>query len=439
MKIRMKINLKAFVVSLIFLGYILQIAFQRYIGPLGYYDEMLTVVSYLYVMSMIARNEMTSETRRAFIIIGLLIIIGLCGNIFGELYFNKKAILTDLGNSFKIFFVLFVSYEYFLKFRKSSNLIDYLDFYCKCFVVVPGTFLAIVNLFVDIHMYSEYIYGIRAFNYIFAHVGTLNSVCVSCILIQTLKMLKLTAGERRVQLIYIFMNLLLMVSTLRSRAFVFAFVYIIGYYAIILRKRETKIRMRYVIVMAIVSLVIAMPKIRFYFDKGNEAARGLLLRHGIKAANEFFPLGAGFGNYGTYAAAKYWSPLYIRYNFDQYYGMNRQDSRFIVDTYWPAIMGEFGWLGFALMVMLLAMVYLTIIRETKNNKYCRLVALYGMVCVTISSMVSSSFFNFTNMITASVIGLAIGVSRFINNERKVQRNEDTNSTHNAKPTQIRNV
>lgn len=73
-------------------------------------------------------------------------------------------------------------------------------------------------------------------------------------------------------------------------------------------------------------------------------ARAVLYATSFRIASDYFPLGAGFGTFGGWISCLYYSPLYIRYGINSVYGLQKGGD-FIMDTFWPYIIGQFGILG----------------------------------------------------------------------------------------------
>lgn len=405
MKINTKIYTKSLFISLMIVGYVIEISLQGQFSVLSKYDEFCAIIAYLYLIYLLVFDKMSEYTKKGLIIIGVITLIGFAGNFYWGIQTNIKAIATDLGIMFKVFAAFFASYEFFRTNKNNYRIQNYLNGFCRAFVIV-GFLLAILNLFVDIGMHTEYVYGMRAFHYILVRVGNLNAVGVACLIVLTGQMNLLSDAELKKQKMYIVMAIFLLASTLRTRAFTFIFVYVIGYFVLV-KKKSVKIKWRYVILMAGIIGYVAYPKIMYYFVQSSETARSVLLRYGIVTAMEMFPLGAGLGSYGTHAAREYWTPLYNKYDFEQYYGLSKENGMFLVDNYWPAIAGEFGWIGVLLIVMLLIVLYKTITENTKDRNIIKFVTLFGFVCLLIASTVSSSFFNYTNMLNVTLIGLQI--------------------------------
>jgi hypothetical protein len=84
-----------------------------------------------------------------------------------------------------------------------------------------------------------------------------------------------------------------------------------------------------------------------YVGKGTPEARTVLTVDSFSVAAEHFPVGAGFGRYGSATAAENYSPEYLARGFPYIWGLGRgtEDGKFLTDTEWPAILGETGFLG----------------------------------------------------------------------------------------------
>ena len=403
----MKIYKKPLLLTIIVLTLMVQVILEKHISVLGYTDEIVAVLSILYIL-INSKLVFRKDIIKPILIICSLILIGLGGNLIYGVQSNPRAILMDIGNMFKGFVSFLAIYVYFGAGNKEDIrkvTLRYLNVLCKI-LVLPGFILAIVNLFVDISMHTEYIYGLRAFHYIFLRVGNLNGVCAEILMIFTLNLLFISKDKRRNHLFYIGITLLLMISTLRSRAFIYVLLYLVGYWYFIKGKR-IHIRMRYFVPAIVVGIWIGWPKIKFYFMGSTRTARAVLLRYGIKTAMEYFPLGAGFGSFGTYAAKAYRSVLYDQYNFSSYYGLSEDYGAFLTDNYWPAIIAEFGFIGAIVMVMLIATIFVIILRNTSNNSISRFAAMFGICRLCIESFVSSSFFHTSAVIMLILTGLVM--------------------------------
>lgn len=83
-----------------------------------------------------------------------------------------------------------------------------------------------------------------------------------------------------------------------------------------------------------------------YFSNIHVTARTLMTIDSGKLALGAFPLGVGFGRFGSAVASSHYSPLYEELGYAPIYGMG-PDTRggFLTDTFWPSLVAETGLLG----------------------------------------------------------------------------------------------
>ncbi|HSC80639.1 MAG TPA: hypothetical protein VLC08_09810 [Chitinolyticbacter sp.] len=75
--------------------------------------------------------------------------------------------------------------------------------------------------------------------------------------------------------------------------------------------------------------------------------RAVMYQFGIKLANEYWPLGSGAGTFGSVGAAKFDQRLYFELGFMRFFWF--VEGKWLMDTYWPHIFAEGGWIGLGLM------------------------------------------------------------------------------------------
>jgi len=81
-----------------------------------------------------------------------------------------------------------------------------------------------------------------------------------------------------------------------------------------------------------------------------QTARGQLYANAFALAAEDFPLGTGFGRYGSYASVLYYSPYYEDLGMEQKYGFSRDHPQYLTDTSWSSYLAETGYAGTALLL-----------------------------------------------------------------------------------------
>lgn len=87
-----------------------------------------------------------------------------------------------------------------------------------------------------------------------------------------------------------------------------------------------------------------------YIVGAEQNARTRMTLDSFRLAIQHFPFGVGFGRFGSSVAADHYSPVYVKLDYDNVYGLASPNNphnhgRFLTDTQWPAIVGESGILG----------------------------------------------------------------------------------------------
>ena len=96
-----------------------------------------------------------------------------------------------------------------------------------------------------------------------------------------------------------------------------------------------------------------------YFSDVDTTARTTMTIDSVMLAAAAFPLGVGFGRFGSAVASSNYSPLYDELGYTRIYGMGPGErGGYLTDTFWPAILAETGFLG----LMCYAMGLLLVIR-----------------------------------------------------------------------------
>ena len=131
-----------------------------------------------------------------------------------------------------------------------------------------------------------------------------------------------------------------------------------------------------------------------YFIEDNQTARGALFRTSFEIANDYFPIGTGFGTFASNFSGENYSPLYEKYGINDIWGLSAEDPAFISDSFWPMIIGQFGYIGAILYMICVILIYEDI--QRKYNKEKKGVYTAKMLCLlylVISSIAESAFVN----------------------------------------------
>ena len=181
-------------------------------------------------------------------------------------------------------------------------------------------------------------FGIMANQLFYGHPTTLAAVCIfliSCIF--------LLYKKEKKNFIYVVMILLVLLSTLRLKAISASLIIAILIMYILLTKK--KINIAKFLIFGVIAFIIAFDQINYYYFEIDGSARKQLTVKSFEIAEDYFPIGTGFGTYGSYMSTVNYSEVYYRYNLNEIYGLQKGKTWFAADTFWPMIIGQFGVIG----------------------------------------------------------------------------------------------
>ena len=198
--------------------------------------------------------------------------------------------------------------------------------------------------------------GFSSIQSIFGHPGQFSWFLSFCLCIS---FVKYNFSRRK---LYMFLSLLFIFTlmfTLRRKSIVaifFVFVFIT-----MIQSDGLKSKLRnvfFTITLISFSVVIFYDQIQFVFLDAierysvqedtatqNVQPRIVLADAAVRIASDKFPFGSGLGTFGSWMSKVNYSDIYHEYGVSDYWGLSPQDDRYLNDTYWPMILGEFGFVG----------------------------------------------------------------------------------------------
>lgn len=386
----MKKNYKGFLIVVLGIILLLQPLLQAKASLITYIDEFVSMAMLLFYISKILKEKkIKKEEFNVIISIFIISVIGLLGNFFSKYQTDLIPILWDIFSVFKVFFV-FLGAIYFIDGKvDKKKVINKLSTIVRILLIFAFVFWGI-SLFKDIGMNnSEIRYGIKSFDFIYGGAGTFAMYLYLYLLILSID---LKFNNKSSNKIFIFLALFLCLTTLRTRAFAFSVIYLFLFLNIT-KKKIFKLRWYHIIVGLLLVFMIGYDSMEMYFGN-SRTARSAFATTSIKVAKENFPIGTGFATYGTDVAYRYYSLVYYKYNLNNIYGLSKNEGSFAHDTYWPAVIGQFGLIGLFGMIILLKNVYVLMLKRIKGEKYVLLSTIYTISVLSISSIATSTFFHY---------------------------------------------
>ena len=150
--------------------------------------------------------------------------------------------------------------------------------------------------------------------------------------------------------------------------------------------------------IAAIFMMISIPSLSSKIEKyiglyaGEESydkvARPALYYQSVNIANDFFPLGSGQGTFGSIPVNMIYNQIYYDYGLDGIYGLGETGDDFKMDTHWSSILGENGYLGTILYLMLFCypLTFLRKARRLQSYKSIRFIIMTVIIVVMFESL-----------------------------------------------------
>ena len=162
-----------------------------------------------------------------------------------------------------------------------------------------------------------------------------------------------------------------------------------------------------VAVFGVVVFVLGRLRIERFLALGMAAVRVAMHVVGVKILIDFFPLGSGFGTFGSYLSGEYYSNIYAMYGMDNIRGMTRDYYPFISDVFWPYIYGQFGVFGLLIYVKLIFSAFIRQLHSGISDN-SRIAVVLVWIYALIATTSEAYFTNGTGVQMALFLGLLIG-------------------------------
>lgn len=393
--------------------------------PFSYIDEVAALIGAilgLYDIVIVRKGRPSKEQLWIGIPLLTFVAIGLAGNLIYQ-YQPLKCVIIDLYTNLKFFCAIGTGYYLFasLDWKELKKTTGYNARFITLFLF--AVFL-IDRVF---HIWPGQVrYGISSTVLFYFHPTYLAGALAFLLGL-------LTVFYAKKNIPYIAMALIIMVFTLRSKAFACALVYVAMFVFFLIFR--WKLRLWHVAVAGAGSIAAAWNMIRFYYiDLAGHSARSVMLQKSFEVMKEHFPIGSGFGTYGSAEAAKHYSVVYLKYGFNKYWELRDvtniensmyliskskrllnqyqsdpegtlQASIFLTDSFWPIIFGQTGFLGTATFLAILGVLIKRCLDVEKFDLYAYVGVLFIICYLMISSIAEPAFHNSVAIPLALVLGM----------------------------------
>ena len=182
---------------------------------------------------------------------------------------------------------------------------------------------------------------------------------------------------------------------------------------LILHRRKKMSRRLKILIVAVTAAAAAAgiyQIVDYYFLMGVESARAVLTIAAPFLAMDHFPFGTGWGTYGSAFSAEPYSPVYGMYWMAGVWGLSPDYPEFVSDTFWPMVMGQCGFFGFAAFIAALVL-FVKRVFAMKRNRRLFGSAVLILLYLFISSTSESAFANPVSVPLAFWLGLLLAENK----------------------------
>lgn len=337
----------------------------------GYMDDIIPLFMLFFAtIGIILKKISISSYRIAIILIGICA-IGLISNIRSSVNTNFVDIVSDLFSFIKMFAV-YIGVEYLVMndVEAVDDAINSLSKIGKLFIIISFVF-GLLNFVGIVNMSTQVRFGINTFCFIFSNAsqyGVVLGVTLAIIIFSNPKHL----------IFYEVIGIITMIFTLKGMALIIVTIYVIMN---LLSTDRIKL-IHIILVSGLLAFVLRYQIATYLLDE--TAPRAILIRYGAITANTYFPLGSGFGTYGSAIAAKHYSSLYVQYGFLgrralMYTSGDKVSALF--DCYLGMSLGQFGWIATALLVGAFALIGKDVLNKKNDDKKSFYICLGLLLCM----------------------------------------------------------
>ena len=287
-----------------------------------------------------------------------MFVVGIVGNIIYK-YQVIPAVVSDILLVFKGF-VSYVSVKIIfnnISFEKYSKTINN----TLRAISVLSFIMIFMNYILNIFPTKDIRFGLPSQMLLFTEPTYLATFAISVMVLLTFFI-----KSYKKNIYFIIAISIVVCSTLRSKAIMFIAIYLFLYILIIIK--DFRLNTKSIIGVGTAAAVVGGNQILRYLSN-IDWARPRLMVKSFEVAMDHFPIGGGFATFATWNSGVHYSPLYYKYDLSNTWGLQPDFYMFVGDTYWPAILGQFGFIGLISVVVILIMIYKNICINKDKYKY----------------------------------------------------------------------
>jgi hypothetical protein len=349
---------------------------SNFFNVLSNTDEILTIIYLLFICFMLFRNKGSIDEFYLYCVSIIIIttVIGIASNHFSLFSIDVFSKNIDILLSMKLLIKIFI----------------------LCLFII-GTISQFV--FNDMVLLDKR-YGLYPFKFVYNFAGDLGFLIIALMIIIMFKKDKLNFNDY----IFILLGGLTIFETTKIQVMVFP----IALFAMgLFKKMKMKINMGTFFVVGVILFIAGYSQLQdYFFDPYHYSPRKIMLLDSLRLANRNFPIGTGFGSFGSEMAARYYSPLYYSLGYNNLHGLDgNANFSTLNDNYLAMLLAQLGWIG--------ALLYYSIFFLIAKYSFClkknrqRLIAISTIITYTIASIGSGSIKSSAGVIGFGFLGVIL--------------------------------
>ena len=390
----MRVNISQFLYLFLYLS----VLFSNYLVDLipifSFFDEALALFALFYV---VANNGKCTYGPRLKILVcsSIVVFIGVLGNVCFCYNANSIVVLKDVFAFLKSPLMILACSIYAEK--HNTNKAMKIAVLVSKFVITFAFLMYFISLYTNSSMLYDVRHGIVSYRFVYGHPTflTYSVVVMLCCLV--------SKGIQPKDYIFHFMGVVVLILTMRDKAFAFVIVYLMAL-LIFYRKR---IKLWHVLLSILLAIVVSWSKLVEYSSYKWSPREGLY-SVGLQLVQNCFPIGSGFGTFASHLSGFYYSRVYSIYGFDDRPGTNPEDFVDLGDAGLPYYYGQFGILGIILFACIMYQLYLLIRKFYFSSGPKRNASLLVLLYSLIALPVESFFVNETGATVFVVLFIFLG-------------------------------
>ena len=357
---------------------------SQYVHFLGYLDEVIAIVSILYVLTHL--RKIGKESFAMLEIMGLMTAIALVGNVFFRYQDSSIAILKDILGFYKLPMTFIALYTW----SRNKDLNDAHDVAVKISEISTIVMFigCVISVFTDIGLSYDVRHGFRTYKFLYIHPTYLVYALVLISVVLVSEQEKHIKKRKKYYALH-FMVLFCMLFSFRDKGFAYIALFFV---IIVLLPRRKKVKVCYFVIAGIAAVAVSWQKLLEY-KSWPWSPRSALYTNGLQLALRVFPLGSGFATFNSFLSGEYYSKAYYLFGLERKPGLNPIDYVDIGDAQLPYYYTQFGLIGFILFIMMLYI----LIKKVKKRYRSRTIVMKSvyllMGYMVIGALVEAVFTN----------------------------------------------